>query len=264
MRIAMNADKTTGITAAGITAVTMMRITAACLMGLLLLGSCAKKDDSLLSSMFDIEARSMKGAPPSTVEELRAAIAQYGEEVEKTVAAHEQVGNYWRLLAVKYMERGLFGEAYEAALKALNFYPTNSGLYYVAGLSAAFLSRTALAEYGGGQTTREGWLKASEGAYKESIRLDERNTRSLYGLAVVYSFELEDHEAAIPLLERMLGIDTMNMDALFLYARSLYGAGRMQDAVDVYDRIIAGSKIEERRDQAAANKKQILDELYVD
>jgi len=48
-----------------------------------------------------------------------------------------------------------------------------------------------------------------------------------------------------------------------VYARSLYGAGRMQDAVDAYDRIIAGSRIEEKRDQAAANKKQILDELYV-
>ena len=239
-----------------------LKIASVCLMGLVLLGSCTKKDDSLLSLMFDIEARSMKGAPPSSVEELKAAIAQHGTEVQKTVASYEQVAGYWRLLAAKFMERGLFGEAYDAALKALRFYPTNSGLYYIAGLSAAFLSRTAMAEYGGGQATREGWLQASEGAYKESIRLDERNTRSLYGLAVVYSFELEDYEAAIPLLERMLGIDTMNMDALFLYARSLYGAGRLQDAVNVYDRIIAGSRIEERRDQAAANKKQILDELY--
>jgi tetratricopeptide (TPR) repeat protein len=238
------------------------KLAAVCLMGIIFLGSCAKKDDSLLALMFDIEARSMKGAPPSTVEELKAAIAQYGAEVNKTVASYERVAGYWRLLAVKFMERGLFGEAYDAALKALRFYPTNSGLYYVAGLSAAFLSRTALAEYGGGQGTREGWLRASEGAYKESIRLDGRNTRSLYGLAVVYSFEMEDHEAAIPLLERMLAIDTLNMDALFLYARSLYGAGRMQAAVDVYDRIIASSRIEERRDQAAANKKQILDELY--
>jgi len=238
------------------------KLIAVLLLGIILLGSCAKKDDSLLALMFDIEARSMKGAPPSTVEELKAAIAQYGAEVDKTVAAYERVAGYWRLLAVKFMERGLFGEAYDAALRALRFYPTNSGLYYVAGLSAAFLSRTALAEYGGGQGTREGWLQASEGAYKESIRLDGRNTRSLYGLAVVYSFEMEDHEAAIPLLERMLSIDTMNMDALFLYARSLYGAGRMQAAVDVYDRIIASSRIEERRDQAAANKKQILDELY--
>lgn len=240
----------------------VFKVAAIGFIGLVFLGSCTRKDDSLLTAMFDIEARSMKGAPPSTVEELRAAIAQYGTEVEKTVAAHERVAGYWRLLAVKYMERGLFGEAYEAALKALRFYPTNSGLYYVAGLSAAFLSRVATAEYGGGQTTRAGWLQASEGAYKESIRLDERNTRSLYGLAVVYSFELEDHEAAIPLLERMLGIDTMNMDALFLYARSLYGAGRMQDAVDVYEKVISSSRIEERRDQAAANKKQILDELY--
>lgn len=239
-----------------------LKVVAVLLIGLVLLGSCTGKDEGLLASMFDIEARSMKGAPPSTVEELKAAIAEYGTAVEKTAANYEQLAGYWRLLAVKFMERGLFGEAYDAALKALRFYPTNSGLYYVAGLSAAFLSRTATAEYAGGQGTREGWLQASEGAYKESIRLDERNTRSLYGLAVLYSFELEDHEAAIPLLERMLGIDTMNMDALFLYARSLYGAGRMQDAVEVYDKIIANSRIDERRDQAAANKKQILDELY--
>ena len=52
--------------------VTAGKLTAVCLIGLVLGGSCAKKDDSLLSTMFDIEARSMKGAPPSTVEELRA------------------------------------------------------------------------------------------------------------------------------------------------------------------------------------------------
>jgi tetratricopeptide (TPR) repeat protein len=171
----------------------------------------------------------------------KAAIAQYGEEVEKTVAAHERVA----ILAPAGSEihgAGIFGEAYEAALKALSFYPTNSGLYYVAGLVCGLPVQDCPGRVRWWQTTREGWLQASEGAYKESIRLDERNTRSLYGLAVVYSFELENHEAAIPLLERMLGIDTMNMDALFLYARSLYGAGRMQDAVDVYDRIIAGSR----------------------
>jgi cytochrome c-type biogenesis protein CcmH/NrfG len=234
------------------------------LAGVLLLAatSCSGSDRNFLERMLDFEARSTRDAPPSTVEELKQAIARYGAEADRTVAAHEKVAGYWRILAVKYTEKGLFGEAHAAALKALQFYPTNAGLYYVAGLSAAYLSRTATAEYGGGQASRAGWLLAASGAYLESIRLDERNTRSLYGLAVLYSFEMEDHAAALPLLERLLAIDTNHIDALFVYARALYGVGRLQDAVAVYDRIMAGTRIDERRRQAADNKKRILDELY--
>jgi len=226
------------------------------------MSSCGGEDKNFLELMFDIDARASKNAPPSSVEEIRDAIAKYGKEVEKTSVAMEKVGNYWRLLAVKYLEKGLYGDAYDASLKALRHYPDAAGLYYVAGLSAAFLSKTASAEVGGGAQSRAAWLLASENAYKRSLELDPRNTKSLYGLAVLYTFELENHEAALPLIEKYLAIDTKNVDAMFLRARALYGAGRLQESADAYDQIIATTIIDEKKRMAADNKKIILDELY--
>ena len=31
--------------------------------------------------------------------------------------------------------------------------------------------------------------------YRRSIEIEPRNTKALYGLAVLYTFELEDHES---------------------------------------------------------------------
>lgn len=226
-------------------------------------GSCSGRDDkNFLERMFDLESRAMKNAPPSSVEELKAAIAKYRGEVEKTVSAMEREGNFWRLLAVRLMERGLYGEAYDAALKALRFDPQNSGLYYVAGISAGFLSKIAAVEPGGGAGTREAWLRAAEGAYLRSLEFNDRNTRTLYALAVLYSFELEDYDAAVSAVERFLAINTRDVDGFLLLGRSLYGAGRLEEAIAAFDRAIEFTTVEEKRRQAAENKKRILDELY--
>jgi tetratricopeptide (TPR) repeat protein len=174
----------------------------------------------------------------------------------------EKVGVYWRLLAVRYLDKGLYGDAHDAALKGLRHYPDSSGLFYVAGLSAAFLSKAAAAEKGGGAEERAAWLRTAEASYRRSIEIDPRNSRSLYGLAVLYTFELDNHEAAIGPIEALLATDPRNVDALFIYARALYGSGRLQDSADAYDRILATTKVDEKKQQAADNKKRILDELY--
>ncbi len=227
------------------------------------LSSCGDNEDkNFLERMFDIESRTSKNAPPSSVQELKDGIARYGGEVDKTVKSMEKIAMYWRLLAVKYMEKGLFGDAYDAALEALRHYPQSSGLYYVAGMSAAFLSKAASAETG--TASRASYLAASEASYKRAIEFDARNTKALYGLAVLYTFELEDHESALKPLEAFLAIDTKNVDGLFVYARALYGSGRLQDAADAYDRVIATTTVDTKKEQAAENKKRILDELYGD
>ncbi|MBU0927472.1 MAG: hypothetical protein KKA67_06960 [Spirochaetes bacterium] len=226
------------------------------------LGSCGDDKQNFLEQMFDIDARSSKNAPPSTVEELKDGIAKYGKDVEKTALAMEKVGTYWRMLAVKYLEKGLYGDAYDAAVVALRHYPDSAGLYYVVGLSAAFLSKTAAAEPGGGGASRAAWLATSEGSYKRSLEINPTSSRSLYGLAVLYTFEMENHEAAIAPIEALLSAETNNIDALFVYARALYGSGRLQEAADAYDRIISATTIEAKKKQAADNKKRALDELY--
>ena len=223
------------------------------------LSSCGDQG-GFLHDMLDIEARVKKNTPPSTISELKQGIAKYSDEVEKTFKAMEKIAMYWRMLSTKYAQMGMYGEAYDASLKAIRFYPDNSGLYYLAARSAAFLSNSSAAELRG--ATRLEWLETAKSAYLKSLELNDRNTRSMMGLAMLYAFEYEDHGSAIPLLEDFLSIDTKNVEALSLYARSLYGAGRPQDAVDAYDKVIKATTLEDVKRQANDNKQAILKELY--
>jgi tetratricopeptide (TPR) repeat protein len=226
---------------------------------MLSLTSCGDTS-GFLHDMLDIEARVKKDTPPSTISELKQGIAKYGAEVEKTFASMEKIAMYWRILATKYAQKGMYGEAYDASLKAIRFYPDNSGLYYLAGLSASSLAKSSAAELRG--ATRLEWLETAKAAYRQSIKLNEKNTKPMLGLAMLFAFEYEDHASAIPLLETFLAIDTKNIDALLLYARSLYGAGRLQDAVEVYDKVIEATVLDEVKKRAKENKQVILKELY--
>jgi len=191
-------------------------------------------------------------------------MAESESAVNATVAANDQLASYWRLLSHRYIEAAMYGEAYDAALKALHFYPDNSGLYNIAGMSAAWLAKVADVDARQVQPSAAGLLAAAERAFLTAIELDDRATRSMYALAVLYSFELDRPEEALVWLERYMTIITENIDALFLYARTLYVLGRPEEAITVYDRIIDLTRVDEKRDQARTNKQQILDELYAD
>lgn len=229
---------------------------------IILFVSCNGEPMKTIERIFDLEARAAKGAPPSSIEELKKGINEYSARVNKTVEDNDKQAFYWRLLAVRYLDKKMYGPALEAAQRALEFYPDNSGLYYTVAVSAANMARTVSAEPGAPEYSRMEWLRTSEASYKESIALMPRNTRSWYGLAVLYSFELEMYDEAVEAIDQVLAIEKSSVDAMFVRARSLYGAGRLMDAIDEYDRIIKASAVKERREQAEDNKRQILGELY--
>lgn len=232
------------------------------LFAIILLNSCNTGEKNFLERMFDLESRTSKNAPPSTVEDLKKGIAKYMGDVEKTAKSMEKVAVYWRMLALRYMEKGLYGEAYDTALVALRHYPDSSGLYYIAGVSASFLSKTAAAEIGGGRASKSQWLETAKNSFIQATEIDSKNNKALYSLAVLYSFDLDDQEAALETIKKFLEIDSANTDALFVYARALYGTGDLRKAIEVYDKIISSSRISEKRKNAEENKKILMDELY--
>ena len=227
----------------------------------LVLASCGDDSGGLLQRMFDLDERAAKNAPPSTVEDLKAAIRQYQDEVDRTVSAMEKMAGYWRLLATRYLDAGLYGDAYDAARKALRHYTDSAGLYYIAAVSAAQLSKTSAAMVSGAQATRDEWLVTAVASYKRALEIEPAHSKSLYGLAVVYTFELEDHAAALEPITRYLAKNTRDVDAMFVRARALYGTGRLQEAADQYDMIITITVIDDKKRMAEDNKKQVLDEL---
>lgn len=225
-----------------------------------LLVSCGK--DSDLRKMFDLEERSMKGAPPSTIEDLKKGIQEYSREADRTIAASEKLGAYWRLLSVRYMERRMYIEAYEAAKEALRFYPDNTGLYYTIGLGLTYQAKIDSVSGSAAEPLRRERLESAETAFLRALEFNPRYGRALYALSILYVFEMDRPEDAAPYLTRLLEIEQQNVDAMFLLARVRYSEGRLEDAANLYDTILAVTRVEEKKKQAEENKKTVLDLLY--
>ncbi len=198
---------------------------------------------------------------PSTIEEYKAAIEKYQERVADIQLANQQIGIWYKILGTKYVENKMYGEALKCFQSALEFYPDNQNLYYWVGVCAGYMSHQALDFGANGNTTiRYNYLKLAEEAYLRAIKIEDKYVRALYGLGVLYVFELEEPEKAIPHLEKLLNIDTKNHDAMFVLASAYYLTYEFDKAIEMYDKIIATTKSSDVKSQAEANKQQILDE----
>lgn len=203
------------------------------------------------------------GSPPETIEGLRAAIGAYESKVEATVAAAAQAGIYWKILAVRYIDKKMYGEALEALKSAVEYFPEDATLHYLTGVSAAVMAKSSLDFAATGRSKeRERLFALSESAYRRSIALEPKYARPLYGLGVLLVFELDRAAEAVAPLETYLSMQTKDVDAMFVLARAYYMTDRRDQAVKLYDRILSLSKDEKKRAEATANKKTVLDGQY--
>lgn len=200
---------------------------------------------------------------PTTVEELKDAIAKYEKRAADLQLTNQQVGIWYKILGNRYLDNKMYGEALKAFQKALEYYPNNQNLYYWVGVCAGYMSHAAM-DFGGTGSSemKYNYLKLAEEAYLRAIEIEDRYVRALYGLGVLYVFELDESEKAIPYLEKLLTIDTKNIDAMFVLARAYYSSYEFDKAVAMYDKIIATTKSEEKKASAEENKKIVLDAAY--
>lgn len=226
---------------------------------LILCLSCAKSSKTIIRTQHLEEGVQS----PTTVEELKDAIKKYENRVADVQLAQAQIGIWYKILGTRYLDAKMYGEALKSFQTAIEYYPQNQNLYYYIGLCAGYMSHSAL-DYDatGSDQKKYNYLKLSEAAYQEAIKIEPRYTRALYGLSVLYVFELNENEKAIPLLEKMLTIETRSTDAMFVLARAYYSTYEFDKAVAMYDKIIATSKSEDRKKEAEANKKIVLDAAY--
>ena len=177
--------------------------------------------------------------------------------------ANSQIGIWYKILGTRYLDNKMYGEALKSFQKALEFYPDNQNLYYYVGVCAGYMSHAAL-DFGGSGSSQVklNYLKLAEEAYLRAIQIEDRYVRALYGLGVLYVFELDEPVKAIPHLEKLLTIDTKNIDAMFVLARAYYSNYEFDKSVEMYDKIINISKSAETRSAAEDNKKTVLDAAY--
>jgi tetratricopeptide (TPR) repeat protein len=218
-----------------------------------------KRRDTLAKQ---IAALNPGNGPPETIEGLRTAINAYEAKIELHVKDAAQAGVYWKILAYRLQDKGLHGEALEALERAISYNPVDSALHCMVGISAGIVAKSALNFEGSpGNLTRDNYFTLSENGYLRAISLDERYVKPLYGLGVLYTFELGRPREAIPYLLRCLEISP-DVDTMFVLARSYYMIESYQEAVAVYERIVEFTKDPDKRNEAQSNRQRVLDIIY--
>jgi tetratricopeptide (TPR) repeat protein len=203
------------------------------------------------------------GGSPRTIEELRSAIAVYEARIEQYVKDAAQAGVYWKILAIRLQDRGLHNEALEALERTIYYTPEEAAPYYLTGVSAAIVAKSFLDTAGTGENPdRNSYFVMAESAYLRAIELDERYARPRYGLGVLYLFELNRPEEAIPHLLRFLELQTRDVDGMFLLARAYYMTGRYEESLPLYDRILSLTRDAAKRAEAERNKETLLGMIY--
>lgn len=200
---------------------------------------------------------------PTTIEELKAAIEKYQDRVADVQLAQSQIGIWYKILGTRYLDNKMYGEALKCFKEALNYYPDNQNLYYYVGVCAGYMSHAAM-DFGGtgANEIRYNYLKLAEDAYSRAIAIEDRYVRALYGLGVLYVFELDEPAKAIAPLEKLISIDTKNVDAMFVLARAYYSSFEFDKSAQMYDKIIEATKSAETKATAEENKKTVLDAAY--
>ena len=193
-----------------------------------------------------------------SVEELKKGVARYQAEVERQVKAAQNLGVYYKMLALKYQDADMYGLALDNLMKAIEIYPENPQLFYYSAVANARLAKASVTD----STAAADYLTRAEAFYRRAIFLDPGYVNALYGLAVLYALEMSRPAEAEPLVHTILQQEKKNIDAMALLARIRYGAGRLEEAAELYQRIADTTQAGRLKAQALANKKAIEEELY--
>lgn len=200
---------------------------------------------------------------PTTIEELTSAIKKYQNRVEDIINAEARVGIWYKILASRYLDNQMYAKALENYRLAVEYYPTNHNLYFYIGVCAGYMAKASLDYEATGSTLdRDRYYALSESAYLRAIELHPSYARAMYAVSVLYVFELNAPQKAIPYLKSLIEIEKQNIDAMFVLARAYYATGASEESISMYNQIITITKDEKQKTDAEANKAQVLEESY--
>ena len=205
---------------------------------------------------------SPRRGPPETIEGLRQAIALYEAQIERNVREGAQTGVYWKILGIRLADGKMHNDALAAFERAIYFNAEDPVIFYLTGVSAGITAKSIVGFSADKEKEREHFYKLSESAYLRSLELDDTYTKPMYGLGVLYVFELNRPAEAIPYLERSLKIQSSDIPAMFVLAGAYDMTRNFSQAVEVYDRIISRTKDKGVKQEAQKFKDIIQGRLY--
>ena len=218
--------------------------------------SCNKDESDLLERMAIMESGDSYIGDIENDEnyrKLKKDINQFRKVLDEKVDAAEKLGTYYKLIGLKYLDYSMYRLALDAFEQALEIYPENPNVLYNAGLSSARLSKTE-----GTESLSVELLNQAVRYYQASIAVNNRFSSPMYGLAILYIYELNQPELAIPLLEMYNSVQKSSMNGRFLLAAAHFALGNKNEAVDIYNGIIDKSENETEVESARNNRNTIL------
>jgi cytochrome c-type biogenesis protein CcmH/NrfG len=223
----------------------------------LALVSCSKENEQIATRVFELESPSYeaKAGAQARIAELEQDVARYKKIGEEKVNATDTLGSYYKMLALAYLDKAMYGKALEALEEAIRIHPEQHMLFIYRAISAARLAKALRSN-----EQRAEYMRTAEDSYLRAIALDPDSSQALYGLAILYTYELDQPENALPLVDKLLRKESRNVDAMFLLAATHYLMGNIEAALETYDKIITTTSAGTRRDEAKKNKERILEE----
>ena len=209
-----------------------------------------------------IAALSPGGGTPRTIDALKQAIAIYEAQIEQNVKEGAQTGAYWKILAVRLADRGMHRDALDALERALYFNAADPTLLFLTGESASIVGANALQFSVTSNSEKEHFLSLAEDAYLRAIEQDAVYAKPLLGLGMLYTFDLNRPDAAIPYLQRYMNMMANDIKGMFVLARAYYMTEKFEDAITQYERIISRSKDTNVKTEAQNNIELIRSMMY--
>ena len=202
-----------------------------------------------------------RGGIPRTIEDLVTAIALHEEQIERHVQDAAQTGAFWKILGIRLADRGMHRDAIYAFERAIHFNAEDPTLFFLTGESASIVAASSLEFPGGPVSERAGYFALAESAFLRAIEMDVTYARPRFSLGVMYTFDLDRPEDAIPQLERYLQIVPRDVAAMFVLARAYIMTDQLVPAIELYERILSISRDPSIRAEAEANMNMVRDFL---
>ncbi|MCL2443385.1 MAG: tetratricopeptide repeat protein [Treponema sp.] len=196
---------------------------------------------------------SPRGGPPETIDGLIRAIKLYEDQHQRNIKDAAQTGVYWKILAMRYADRGMHNNALEAIEWAIYYNGEDPFLFNLRGLSASILAKNVSGASSGINNEKEHFYNIAENAYLRALELDITYTKPMYALGIMYVFEMNRPQDAIVYLERYLQIQSSDVDAMAVLAMAYYLTEDFPRAIDLYERIANRTNDRIMKEQALNN-----------
>jgi tetratricopeptide (TPR) repeat protein len=156
----------------------------------------------------------------------------------------------------------MHNDALVALERAIYFNTEDPFLFYLTGVCAGSVAKSVVGFSANAEREREHYFRLSENGYLRALELDVTYTRPMYGLGVLYAFELDRPQDAIFHLERYLQILPSDINAMFVLARAHIMAENFTQAIELYDRIAARTRDQNVRQEALNNRAMVMEFMY--